>query len=967
MASIFDRFGGGAKDDTAQARWAAPQVPAEPPYTPTVLNQTTSLAPSRVENRQDGGVKYAPALIVGIGAAGRLALQNVIDQVEMDLFADVAKLRFVQFDFGEQAPQLRHRKCDVREISLKKESPGAPVGNAPVRQAAWAAFMYAPKYKDIYTYFSDGLFGLNDLRVYIVLSLREAAVGALPALLQLLRRNHADKVALINVIASLDTPSGISPLKDGEVHAALRELGRFTIRGSHVLPAPVGQQDGSIIDQTLIDQLFVVDAEFPNNPELRKKPFIDGSAQLLSEAVYTLIHPSSDEIRERRKNILTKSSSQAYRLSAPVVHSFSLATLNTPVAELQAYVRARLARAVLLGDVAQAQPGWLQASSNPQIAEGLAKSWMYPQKNNHSIFDWLWSTQEAARLKNLPAVTLADREAYLSMFRWSVVSGVNVHLERESNLLVAWEAADVLLKKLEKLQQWMNQTSYKDAQLPSKGALLQILKGFAKILQEVQAALEEWLRAFYGESLVNSRAARASSSSNLFQIFDTELNLPTVQDGPISQQLDAEVQSAVEKLQRVSQGSFCMPVLEIRSESTAVEEFYKSIVPTGIENGAYLDLRRRLGWWLHEDADKKGLVLSAIFLSDESEMPQQYPASQAVALIESVQRLAAGQAQAVRVQVTAELFNRQAWKKRDLLKRAASLPYLDIDESDADLISLQQETDGRLGYIIAQTEVQGEDYLRIPFDALAQSQRRALPNGEKTRLTAIGFYNYIPLRAVAFFRASESAYRSGANTHLFLQERNAHALESEIREALELNGDNPNSRWFELVAPVTATLWNRNLERLFFRALACGLIEVHLSNQMVFGEVPNYWQVQEIGRFPAFDLASANSAMGLWESYQKFTLIFPANPLGVPPEINTPRNPFLANNRIEFFNAMLKKCETLVRSAETKKRLVSLKDYLVQLRQTDKAYALASCFADLMEFEFNQLSEPLDRFAEPLM
>lgn len=965
MASIFDRFGGGAKEDTAQARWVAPQVPGELPYAPAVMGQTASLAPSRAENRQDGGIKYAPALIVGIGVAGRLALQNVVDQVEMDLFADVEKLRFMQFDFGEQAPQLRYRKCNVREVSIKKEGLGAVAGNAAVRHAAHAAFMYAPKYKDIYTYFSDGLFGLNDLRVYIVLSLREVAAGALPAILQLLRRNHADKVALINVIATLDSPAGITPLADGEVHAALRELGRFTIRSSHVLPAPVGQQGGAIIDQTLIDHLFVVDAEFPKNPELRKKTFVDGSAQLLSEAVYILIHPSSDEIRERRKNVLTKSSSQAYRLSAPVLHSFSLATLNTPVAELQAYVRARLARAVLLGDVAQAQPGWLQASSNPQNAEGLARSWMYPQKFNHPIFDWVWSTLDATKLKNLPAVALADKDAYLSLFQWIVVSGVNYHLERESNLLVAWEAADVLLKKVEKLQQWMAQTNYRDAQLPSKGAILQILKGFAKILQQVQAALEEWLKVFYGESLVNSRAAKAASN-NLFQIFGSDSNLSAAQDGPISQQLDAEVQAAVEKFQRVSQGSFCLPVLEIRSESTAVEDFYKSIVPTGIENGAYLGLRRRLGWWLHEDVEKRRLVLSAIFLSDDSEMPRQYSASQAAILIEEVQRLAAGQAQAVRVQVTSELFNRQAWLRRDLLKRAASLPYLDIDESDADLISLQQETDGRLGYIIAQTEVQGEEYLRIPFDALAQSQRRALPNGEKTRLTAIGFYNFIPLRAVKFYRGSDHAYRTSANPHLFPQERNARALESEIRETLMLN-DTPNARRFELVAPVAATLWNRNLERLFFRALACGLIGQHQSQQMVFGEEPNYWQVQEINNFPAFDLASANTAMGLWEAYQKFTLVFPSDPLHVPPAINTPRNPFSWNNRIEFFNAMLGECELLVKSAETRNRLAELRSTLAQLRRTNEAYALASCFADLMEYEFNHLGEPLERFAEPLM
>lgn len=955
MASIFDWFGGKAKEDTARARWEAPQVPANPPYAPAILNQTPSHAPSRAENRHDDGAHYASALIVGIGTAGRLTLQNVIDQVEIDLFAEVMNLRFLQFDFGEQADPLRYRKCSVREISLNRRD--TAVDNVPARQAAWTAFREAPKFKDISTYLRDGLFGLGGLRVYIVLSLREAAAGVLPALLQLLRLYHADNVTLINVIATLDVPKGVRPLDIAEVHAALRELGRFTFRSYHVLPAPVGQPQGSIIDQTLIDHFFLVDEKFLKNPDPQKKPFIDGSAQLLSEAVYTLIHPSSGEIRERRKNILSRSSSQAYRLSVPVIHSFSLATLNTPVAELQAYVQTRLARAVLLGDLAQDQPGWLQASSDPQKAEELAKSWLYREGNGthgHPIFDWIWSTQDPASLKNLPEVAPANKDAYLSLFRWIVVSGVNVHLERASNLQVAWEAADVLLKKVEKLQQWMGVTHYEDAQLPSKGALLQLLKGFAMTLQKVQAALEEWWRAFFGESFVNSRAVKASSSDNLFQYFNTPSNSPTVQDASISQRLDAEARSAVEKLKQVSQGSFCLPVLEIRSESTAVEDFYKSIVPKGIDDGAYLGVRQRLGWQLNKE-----LVLEAIFVSDENNEPRQFLASQAAELIENVQRLAAGYAQAVRVQVSADLFNDAAWKSRELLKRAASLPYLDIDENDKDLITLQHgEADGRLGYIIAQTEVQGEKYLPIPFDALAQSQRKALPNGERTRLTAIGFYNFIPLRTINFYRESEKDYRRGANPHLFPQERNARALEREILD------DNPDAGRFELVTPVVATLWNRNLERLFFRALACGLIEIHLSQQMVFGEVPNYWQVQKIEHFPAFDLASANTAMGLWEAYQKFTLVFPSK----LPKIDTPHDPFSLNNRVHYFNAMLEICKSRVRSDETKNRVTQLNDTLAQLRRTqDGAHALASCFADLMEHELKHLYDPLDGFTEPLI
>ncbi len=971
MASFFGFGDRKSKDETNQPHWQTPVVPADLPYQPTILNTVADLAPAYAPKRNESEVHYPAALVIGLGAAGRMALQNVIDQVEVDLFADVEKLRFVQFDFSEQVPQLRAHHCNARAIGLnagRKNAPGARSGD---RGSAFGAFMYPPDYQYISTYLRDTLYRLSDVRVYVMFSLRESASGVLPALLQLLKRNYGTGIAVITAFATLDAPQETAVLSDGETHAALRELGRFTFRCDHVMDAPAGQSDGSIQDNTLIDHLFLVDAEYPKNPELRRKPFATSSAQVLSEAVYTFIHPSSDEIRERRKNILTRTSLYSNQMGSPVLNSYSLATLNTPVAELQAYVQARLARTVLLGNLSQAQAGWLQVNSNSEVAEALAKSWMHPQEFGHPIFPWLWDIHTKEQLRDLPEIKISEKENYLQLFQWMLLNGINRQLERDSNLKVVWEAAGALIDQFENIRQLGSQITYRDSQVPRWGAIRQLLMGLIQRLQQVQVVFEEWMAAFWGNDYIGAGPVRTGlqMGDDLFRVFEADLGQTDAAKGPLAQKLDGEVKAAEEVLQHVSESSFCQPVIEIHADSTAVEDFYKLIVPPGTESSVYRDLRCRLGWWLHEEGEPKRLVLSAILLQDNAagKIPLRIPVEQAASLVDKVQYIAAGQAQAVRTQITAELFNSRAMEKSGLLKRAESLPYLDFDSADTEVSNLQQDTDSHLGYVVAQNIPQGEEYLDIPFYRLPQDQKRALPNGEKTRLTAIGINSYIPLKAVKFYQISDQKYRGCANAHLFPQERNARALESEIRNELNDRGERGRAQRYELATPVVVTLWNRNLERLFFHALACGLIRIYDARQQVFGQDPKCWQVKEFSRYPSFDLALANTPMGLWEAYKMFSLILPTQPGKAPPEINSPLNPFLAKNRVDFFNAMVDECEATLSAPETQTNLTALRAILRQIRQTTDSAVLANSFSDLMEFEFDHLREPLERFTEPLL
>lgn len=980
MASFLHWSDSGKKsDNNTIVRWSPPSLPSASPYRPRILNQEISLT-SKTMAVNDSSVHYPAALVIGLGVAGQMALQSVIDQIEIDLHANVERLRFIQFNYGKQVNPLRARHCKVTEINLKSNQSAVKVVNTIGRGAAANAFMHAPKFLDICTLFRDSLYPLRDLRVYFVFSLREPAAGILANVLQLLKRNHADKITMITTFVTLDVPQGVTPLSDGETHAGLLELGRFTHRDIHVMYAPVGQADGTILNQTLIDHLFLVDAEFSGNPELRKKPFVENSGQLLSEVLYIFLHPSSEEIHERRKNILTATIEATQQLNTPIVHSFSLATLHTPVSELQAYVIARLTRAVLLGDPAQAQPGWSQADRNLPNAKQLVKSWLYPPENGHPFFQWLWNIKESSDLTSLPRIEVTEQDGYIALFQWLLLSGVNRFLEQEANLLIAWDAIGILIRQFEKVRRIGEAIGFKDAQRPRWGIIRRILTSLTMTLQSSQTALKEWLRVMYGDCLIETNDPKepiSTLASDIFQVFDEKV--PGIQENneqhiPLKQRVDADVQSAMEALKRISSGSFCISVIEVQDESSGVDEFYKQIVPSGTEGTAYTSLRQRLGWWMHTDNPENGIirvVLTAILLPERSldpkiQVPMYYRVKEAAELLEQVRQLAAIRAQAVRAQMTEEWFNRRLWSKRQYLMRAASLPFLAYDDADVDAAILQQKAGSRLGYIIAQTIPQGDKYWDFLFNNLAQEQKRTLPNGEKTRFSALGINSFIPLKTLKIFRDGDSAYRHEANVHLFPQERNARLLEGEIRNDLSDRGETGRARQFCLIAPIKTTLWNRSVERLFFRALACGMVRINNVHQGAFGVDPKRWQVKEFSKYSNIDLASANLPLGLWEAYRQFTLVLPINPFYAPPEINNPLNPFCPENRIGFFNSLLDHCDEAIKQPEVKNIITALLKNMLQMCRSSDQPVLANNFYDLMVYELHHITEPIERFAEPM-
>jgi hypothetical protein len=967
----MNRIGGGKKklDNTGTLSWPTPVVPSASPYRPRIFDQEVGLSP-RTAAKQDSKVHYPAALVIGLGAAGRMALQSVMDQIEIDLLADVAQLRFIQFDYGEHAVPLKARKCTFDQINLKPGQGVAQVVSPIGRGVAVNAFMHAPKYLDISTCFRDQLSLLHDLRVYFVFSLREAASGLLANVLQLIKRNHPDKIAMVTAFVTLDIPQGVTPIRDGELHAALLELGRFSMRETHVMHAPVGQQDGAIVQQTLIDHLFFTDAEFPKNPELRKKPYDESSGQLLAEALYLFLHPSSGEIHERRRNILTASTEIVKQLNTPIVNSFSLATLRIPVAELQEYVRTRLGRAVIFGDPPQAQPGWIQNLSNSTSAQQQAKSWLFAQPG-HPFFEWLLEVKDASKLKPLPQIGSVDRDNFSALYQWQLLSGVNKFLEQEGNLRVAWEALEILKRHCEMVSQLGKQAEFKDTALPRWGVIRQLLTSFTSTSQAIQNALEEWLKVMYGKQEVETwtqKESAAPTPGDLFRVFEMQAQDSSQEDAPVKSMLDADEQAALLGLRRASGGNFCMPVLEVQADSPGLDELYKQIVPPGPDSSSYKDLRRRLGWWVHMDAGTRQIVLKAVFLPNGSRegQPVQFYARQAKDLIKEVQNFAANQAQTVHAEMAEEWFNRQTWSKRQFLMRAASLPFLAYNDAELDAALQQQKAGSRLGYVIGQTVPQGDAYLEFLFTNLAQEQKRSLPNGEKTRLSALGINSFIPLKTLKIFKDTDAAYRREANVHLFPQERHARQLESEIRNDWMDNGETERARQFDLIIPIVATLWHRGVERLFFRALACGMIGVFEVRQHAFGEEPRRWRVKEFSNYPSFDLASANLPIGLWEAYRQFTLVLPISPHLAPKEINNPLNPFRLDRRAGFYNLFLEQCDVVMRQVDAKAIIAGLREEMTRIRRLTDQPVVANNFCDLMEYELLHLNEPIERFTEPM-
>lgn len=381
----------------------------------------------RAAEGQAAPAKFGAALVIGLGPSGEHVLRALGNELALDPAGPQSKMRLVLLT-TRPVPTSSLVGVAVRQFDLGRrgatDNQAAP-GSA--RAALLERFLHPAFYDPIESYFNKVQKELRaaatndqETRVIVVGSLGEPEIGLLGNLMLLLLTS-GDERGISGRMALLGVDAAAPELSPDEQQAALRELGRLTFRGPHVMPSQASQPNNAATD-ALIDYLLLMqNAGALGRPSALGEgplPFDQTVGQALAEVVYTLLHPAGYRLWEHLQNDLTPTASARQSTHTPYTHTAGMATLFVPVIELQSYIAARLAQAAVFGERGPTPEGLL-ARRTPAVAydaEGpvLARAWLLDAPLAHRLISGLLAATGPDSFQQPPPVS-ADPAAYVPL------------------------------------------------------------------------------------------------------------------------------------------------------------------------------------------------------------------------------------------------------------------------------------------------------------------------------------------------------------------------------------------------------------------------------------------------------------------------------------------------------------------------------------------------------------------------
>lgn len=348
-------------------------------------------------------VKFGAALVIGLGPSGEHVLRALSNELALDSAGPQSKVRLVLLTTRPMSTQPL-AGLGVRPFDLGRRGPADNQASAPgsARAALLERFLHPASYDPIALYFNNVQKELRaaatddqETRVIVVGSLGEPEIGLLGNLMLLLLTSSGGR-GISRRVALLGIDSTAQELSPAEQQAALRELGRLTFLGPHVMPHQASQPNNAAAN-ALIDYLLLMQnaggLRAPAAPGEGALPFDQTVGQALAELTYLLLHPSGRTLWEHLQSDLNATGSARQLTHTPYVHTAGVATLFVPVIELQGYIAARLAQAAVFGERAHTPEGLL-ARRTPAVsydAEGpaLARAWLQQAPLAHRLISGL--------------------------------------------------------------------------------------------------------------------------------------------------------------------------------------------------------------------------------------------------------------------------------------------------------------------------------------------------------------------------------------------------------------------------------------------------------------------------------------------------------------------------------------------------------------------------------------------------
>jgi hypothetical protein len=903
-------------------------------------------------------ISYNPAIVIGLGPTGGYALRQWVDLLEETHSGRQEMLRAALIaDSSISIPQtecltLHHFDPSKGTLNINRDTFMRPADCR--REETHRLFCQPRQFTTFQSFLQVCLADLRkDVRVIIVGSLRESVIGVLGEVLQALRLiKNVDKSPYSSITALLSFASPAPMLDDDEMYAALREIGRFTYSGWHKMKAqPAMATGGDVIRSALLDHFFVVDWQgLPSQDiDMRRIPFEQGVAQVLSEAIFTLLHPSANDLWMHLVNDLAKSGNARKETRKVFVTSLGIASLHIPFTEIKEYVSARLAYATLYGERAGHPNEGLISSAPPGLSvqnrgEQLAKRWLRNGPCAHPLFEWLLAASDPSYFRFLPGLSPAKFEG---AFQTQVTHGLQALLNDSSengHLSQARSALHWLSGTLKRWGEWLQISSAATEMVTEFAILKNLIEIWHVTINDLDDQIQKWEDVLFRKQTENSLFPSLGVNNPL---------TPPV----ISEYLKRKLKQAQDALKTAADGQIRRSLTaDLRGHLVEVEKYYSDTIRPELSqyglnsSAAFRLVRQRLGWWL---SLKPGYPPQLYMIcmpqniageGDQSEPPEsaRYTPDQAMQLVNTLLQITSVQEQRLAADLTGVWMQQQLEKENQIafLRQRASGPFLLYDENIVAAQPYTHYAEERF-YLIAHDKSTANKYEQVVFFG-APALPNGLAGGEPGRLTALSIWLNIPINAINAVHKAYESYFHQERVHIYPQERLATFYERLFRSY-------NNGKWEECPPEFSMPLVDLRLVSLFCQAVICGIIDIVPDES---GK-SDYWAILlDDDLLQNWKLVDVDNR-GLWSALESFALKKTHDP-----ELNQdPTSPFHPEHRARFFENLDDRVRLCRQSPQfDEKRQKFRKQHLDIWQQRGERDALARSFARLLQTELDEPS-----------
>ncbi len=853
-----------------------------------------------------------PSIVIGLGDTGALALCQWLEQTAHYENGSFDNVHVLSLSVSNQKP-LPQRWLHVRQIAFAE-------GNSDKNLNPLDAFRQAAFIRRFREWLRSALVNMRDIQVFIVASAAEPEISLLGPILQILRASPDSSISpYLNITALLSLSSAKlgGGIPQGESYAALREISRFTFSGWHKTMELPGRKE-NVIRSALLDHLFLFDENIFRVQS--DNAFDSGLGQALSEALFFLNHPSSKEFWGMLRNDAAGQFRQEYH--QPVAHTMGIKTFFVPLIEMQSYLAARLAHAVLFGEhpqdvMRQLIPPQSASSVDTVSVEALARRWLIDNgPGAHPVFEWLWNVQVPNELVT-PDVTVL----YNDLYAVKVSHCLAKFLNEPGDGGKFKTAAFVLRTHAQRFEKILS--SLDNNQSLRQDNFSHMLRHWKKASEYLEKSLGKWWEVFTPSSIED--ATLTPSDQNSFKgVTNTRLRLDwqkATQDGSvpllapeqtISDLLRKEKEKTKKNLEQVAGGKVRFALTHnTQAHIEEVEKYYKDTVRPemshlGMQVGnAFKWVRNRLSWWVRLEPSQEPELLLVCWPSNVDVETDAKPSSEYCYFYEDKQKivdavilLASTQISGMTEDLTGAWYTRRLEDAAVGLRDKTEEVFLSYDEN---IVSDYVNADRRRYYLVGKNKELTGRFIKPIFPYRTPAEVNELDGNDPTRFTVLTTRLNIPFSAIRDINKWYEAYNHLMHLHTYPQERLATVYEDLIVRRL--------GEKILLSPDFVLTLTDGQLVTLFCQALFCKLIRVENND----AKRSPHWQVQSLGVFASLDLAPV-SANGLLDAFRAFTLDLPNDP---NVELN-PANHFYSGRRNDFLKTLHAEVRSIRRSENFK-------------------------------------------------